>query len=67
MVKSTKYLSLKINNVSSNSADPDKMPHAAAFHHGLHCLPKYSFNGWFPVHKVLQKHTMVLYCGPHAT
>ena len=21
-----------------NSEDPDRMPHTAAFHHGLHCL-----------------------------
>ena len=27
----------------ANSADPDEMPHYAAFHQGLHCLPKYLF------------------------
>ena len=26
-----------------NSADPDEMPPYAAFHLGLHCLPKYLF------------------------
>ena len=26
-----------------NSADPDEMPPYAAFHVGLHCLPKYLF------------------------
>ena len=26
-----------------NSADPHEMPHYAAFHLGLHCLPKYLF------------------------
>ena len=27
--------------VIANSADPDEMPHYAAFHLGLHCLLKY--------------------------
>ena len=27
----------------TNSADPDEMQHSAAFHLGLHCLPKYPF------------------------
>ena len=26
----------------ANSVGPDEMPHFAAFHLGLHCLPKYS-------------------------
>ena len=26
--------------VLANSVDPDEMPHHAAFHQGLHCLPK---------------------------
>ena len=29
--------------ISANSADPDEMQHYAAFHLGLHCLPKYLF------------------------
>ena len=29
--------------VLSTSADPNKMPHYAAFHLGLHCLSKYQF------------------------
>ena len=33
--------SLKINFVLPNSADPDELPHYAAFHLGLHCLSKY--------------------------
>ena len=33
--------SLKIDFVLVNSADPDEMPHSAAFHQGLHCLQKY--------------------------
>ena len=35
-------LSLKIVLILGNSADPDEMQHDAAFHLGLHCLPKYS-------------------------
>ena len=37
---------LKIDFVVANSADPDEMPHYAAFHLGLHCLPKYLFRGF---------------------
>ena len=36
-------LSLKIDFVSANSADPDVMLHYAAFHLGTHCLSKYPF------------------------
>ena len=32
--------------VLANSADPDEMPHYAAFHLCLHCLPKYMFRGF---------------------
>ena len=32
-----------IDSVLANSADPDKMAHAASFHLGLHFLPKYPF------------------------
>ena len=35
------FLSMKIVFVLTNSADPDGMRHYAAFHLGLHCLPKY--------------------------
>ena len=35
------FLSLKIDFVLVNSADPDEMLHYAAFHLGLHYLPKY--------------------------
>ena len=41
------FLSLKINFVLENSADPDEMPHYAAFHLGLHCLPKYLLRGFW--------------------
>ena len=40
------FLSLKINFVLANSADPDEMPHNVAFLLGLHCLPKYLFKGF---------------------
>ena len=30
----------------ANSADPDEMPHYAAFHLSLHCLPKCPFKGF---------------------
>ena len=35
--------SLKIDFVLANSADPDEMPHNAAFNIGLHRLLKYQF------------------------
>ena len=37
------FLSLKAVLILANSADPDEMQHYAAFHLGLHCLPKYPF------------------------
>ena len=40
------FLSLKFECVLANSLDPDKMPHDAAFHLGLHCLPKYAFRNY---------------------
>ena len=44
------FLSLKINLVLANSADPDDILHNAAFHLGLHSLPKYRFRGdWYTV------------------
>ena len=36
--KNIAFLSLKIDFVFANSADPDEMQHYAAFHLGLHCL-----------------------------
>ena len=44
------FLSLKIVLILANNADPDEMQHYAAFHLGLHCLPKYM---GFPVYKRL--------------
>ena len=32
--------------IYTNSVDPDKMQHNAAFHLGLHCLKKYSLRGF---------------------
>ena len=45
--KSIIFLSPKIGCVLANSADPDEMPHYAAFHLGLPCLPKYLFWGYW--------------------
>ena len=41
-----KFLSLKFVLILANSADPDEMHLYAAFHLGLHCLPKYPFRGF---------------------
>ena len=41
------FLSLNIDLVLANSADADEMPHPAAFHLGLHCLPKHPFRGFW--------------------
>ena len=38
------YCLVKICYYLCNSAVPDEMPHYAAFHLGLHCLPKYLFS-----------------------
>ena len=34
------FMSLKVVLILANSTDPDEMQHYAAFHLGLHCLPK---------------------------
>ena len=40
-------MSLNIVLILASSADPDEItPHYAAFHLGLHCLPKYLFRGF---------------------
>ena len=41
------FLSLKIVFVSPNCADPDEMPHFAAFHLGFHCLQGYRFRAFW--------------------
>ena len=40
------FLSLKVVLILANSVDPDEMQHYAAFHLGLHCLPKHPFRGF---------------------
>ena len=45
-------ISLKIDFVLANSEDPDEMPHYAAIHLGLHCLPKYPFRGFWYTQRV---------------
>ena len=46
IISAKNCISLKIDFVLANSADPDEMPHYAAFHLGLHCWPKYPFRGF---------------------
>ena len=57
------FLSLKINFVLANSADPDEMPHHVAFHLGLHCLQKFSFRG-FQVNPCHGEYFYVLHSPP---
>ena len=45
MSKNDMFLSFKIFFILANSADSDEMPPYAAFHLGLHCLPKYLLTG----------------------
>ena len=40
-------LSLKIDFIIKNSAEPNEMSHYATFHLGRHCLPKYPFRGFW--------------------
>ena len=40
------FLCLKIILILENSADTDEIQHFAAFHLGLHCLPKNPFRGF---------------------
>ena len=39
-------MSLKVILILANMTDPDEMQHYAAFHLGLHYLPKYQFRGF---------------------
>ena len=55
------FLSLKISFVLANSADPNEMPHNAAFHLGHQCLPKYRLRG-FRSAKGLSKAKKILNC-----
>ena len=44
--KNIVLLSMKIDYVFAKSADPDEMPHHAAFHLSLHFFPKYLVMGF---------------------
>ena len=48
-----------MNLIVANSADPGEMQHYAAFHLGLDCLQKYSFNSVDP-HEMLLSVTFYL-------
>ena len=50
-------LNMKIVSTFTNSVDFDEKMHYAAFHLGLHCLPKYSFRGF--LNTVLIFHTSI--------
>ena len=39
-------LSMKIDFALASSADPNKIPHNAAFHLGLPCFSKYPYRGF---------------------
>ena len=52
---------MKILFVLENSADPGEMQHNAAFHLGLHCLPKGPFAkrlNWWRLSKTLSINTL---------
>ena len=55
ILKKNVFFCLKIFFTFTNSVDPDEMQHYAAFHLGIHCLPKYSFGG-FPNTKWLRNY-----------
>ena len=40
------FMFLKMVLIKAISADSDEMQHYAAFHLGLHCLPKYPFRSF---------------------
>ena len=49
VIISNKY-SISLNMVfvlANNSVDPEEMPHNAAFHLDLYCLPRYSFRSHY--------------------
>ena len=41
--KNIEFLSLKIDFILARCAEPDEMPHSAAFHLDLQCLQKYLY------------------------
>ena len=38
----------------ANSEDPDEMPHKAAFHLSLHCLPKYQQSSGTEIYRFIE-------------
>ena len=40
------FLSLNVDFLLANTADPDQMLHYATFYLGLHCLPMYPLTGY---------------------
>ena len=49
-VKISNKYSISLNMVfvlANNNVDPDEMPHNAAFHMDLYCLPRYSFRSYY--------------------
>ena len=46
------FLSLYMILVLANSEEPDEMPHYAAFHLGLHCLPSRHLGITFLAHRI---------------
>ena len=56
------FLSLKIDFVLTNSADPDKMPHKAAFHQDRHCLLRYPFRGRVNEGRLYKNENTVVTC-----
>ena len=53
--KKKNNLSLKINFELANSANPNEMPHYAAYHLSIHCLAKYIFRGFQSTKKLGSK------------
>ena len=41
-----KFMSMKVVLIIANSGNPYEMQHGAAFHLGLHCLPKYQLSSF---------------------
>ena len=57
------FLSLKIDYVLANSADPDEMPHYSAFHQGLDCCQSTCLCGFLVFKELRQpKFLFMLLC-----
>ena len=46
------FLTVRIVFILANSLGPDEMQQYAAFHLGLHCLPKYTFRELSSIQRV---------------